>query len=132
MPVIEGGIPLSTGERPYKLSCHCGAIRFEVDADLVGLHECNCSSCRRHGFLHWKVPSSAVKLLTERVGLTSYVWRDLDGGNHFCATCGTSLLRTGYGERVSLNARCIEAIDVFALDVRRYDGRKELPPGILP
>jgi hypothetical protein len=124
---------LSVTERPYKLSCHCGAIRFEVDAELVGLHECNCSTCRRHGFLHWKVPVSAVKLLTERVRLSTYAWRDLDGGHHFCPTCGTPILRTGYpGERVSINARCIEEIDVFALEVSRYDGRNKMPPGVLP
>lgn len=120
-------------ERPYKLACHCGAIRIDVDAELGGLVECNCSTCRRHGFLHWKVPSRAVKLTTERVALSTYAWRDITGGHHFCPTCGTSLLRTGYpNEVVSVNARCIEGIDVFALEVRRYDGRNDMPPGPLP
>jgi hypothetical protein len=124
---------MRASERPYKLSCHCGSIRLEVDADLVGLLECNCSTCRRHGFLHWKVPSDAVTLKTERVSLSTYVWRDITGVHHFCPTCGTSILRTGYpGGKVSINARCIEEIDVFALEVRRYDGRKDLPPGVLP
>jgi hypothetical protein len=42
------------------------------------------------------------------------------------------MVRTGYpGDRVSINARCIENIDVFKLAVRRYDGRKEMPPGPL-
>ena len=120
-------------ERPYRLSCHCGSIRLEVDADLEGLLECNCSTCRRHGFLHWKVPSSAVSLKTERVLLSTYAWRDITGAHHFCPTCGTSILRTGYADgKVSINARCIEEIDVFSLEVRRYDGRKDMPPGVLP
>jgi hypothetical protein len=111
-------------ERPYRLSCHCGSIRLEVDADLESLLECNCSTCRRHGFLHWKVPSSAVSLKTERVILSTYAWRDITGAHHFCPTCGTSILRTGYADgKVSINARCIEEIDVFSLEVRRYDGR---------
>jgi hypothetical protein len=115
-------------ERPYELACHCGTIRFEVDADLVGLHECNCSTCRRHGFLHWKVPSGALKLKTERVRLSTYAWRDLTGTHHFCPTCGTPILRTGYpDQKVSVNARCIEDIDVFALEVGRYDGRNDMP-----
>jgi hypothetical protein len=38
------------------LSCHCGAIRLECNAPLERLGECNCSTCGRHGFLHWKVP----------------------------------------------------------------------------
>lgn len=124
---------MSTPEPPHKLTCHCGAIRFEVDAELKDLVECNCSTCRRHGFLHWKVPSKVVTLKTERVGLSTYAWRDVIGAHHFCPTCGTPILRTGYpGERVSVNARCIEGIDVFALEIGRYDGRNEMPPGVLP
>jgi hypothetical protein len=36
------------------------------------------------------------------------------------------------GDRLSINARCIENIDVFELKVRRYDGRNDMPPGPLP
>lgn len=112
---------------PYALSCHCGAIRLEVDAKLDGLVECNCSTCGRTGFVHWKVPAAAVRLLSERQRLTTYVWRDI-GGHQFCPTCGTGLLRTGYpGDRVSVNARCIEGTDVFELEVARYDGRTDMP-----
>ncbi len=120
-------------QRPYKLSCHCGAIRIEVDADLGGLVECNCSTCARHGFLHWKVPVKAVRLLSERRVLSIYKWRDADGGHEFCPTCGTALLRSGYpGGIISVNARCIEGIDVFELNPKRYDGRKLMPPGPEP
>ena len=82
-------------QRPYLLSCHCGAIRLEVDAELTGLVECNCSSCARHGFLHWKVPVEAVRLVTEKVTLSTYHWRDAFGGHEFCPRCGTGMLRTG-------------------------------------
>ncbi len=119
-------------QRPYRLSCHCGGISLEVDADLTGLLECNCSTCRRSGFLHWKVPASAVRLLSEKRRFTTYVWRHATAGHHFCPTCGTSVLRTGYpDDRVSVNARCVEGVDVFELTVRRFDGRREMPPGPL-
>jgi len=114
---------------PYALSCHCGAIKLEVDAELTGLVECNCSTCARHGILHWKVPVEAVRLVTQKVALTSYLWRDADGGMQFCRTCGTAMMRTGYRDRISVNARCIEGIDVFTLEVERYDGRTLMPPG---
>ena len=116
-------------ERPYKLRCHCGAIRLEVDADLAGLHECNCSICGRSGFIHWKVPAEVVRLATPDASLSTYVWRDPNGGQGFCPTCGTPVLRTGYGDRVSVNARCLDGVDVFDLDVDRYDGRTLMPPG---
>jgi hypothetical protein len=115
--------------RPYTLSCHCGAIRLAVDAELSGLNECNCSTCARSGFLHWKVPVEAVRLLTQKRSLTIYLWRDADGGHQFCPTCGTAMLRTGYRDHISVNARCIEGIDIFTLEVARYDGRNEMPPG---
>ncbi|HEV2175180.1 MAG TPA: hypothetical protein VGR71_16525 [Nitrospira sp.] len=120
-------------ERPYSLSCHCGDIRFVVDAELTDLHECNCSTCRRSGFIHWKVLAHAIRLITEKQRLSTYVWREISGGHHFCSRCGTAILRTGYpGDRVSINARCIENTDIFELNVRRFDGRNSMPPGPLP
>lgn len=116
--------------RPYKLSCHCGAIRIEVNADLGALTECNCSTCARHGFLHWQVPKTAIRLLTQKAALASYVWRNVLEGHQFCPTCGVGLIRAGYpNDSVNLNARCIEGIDVFALPIERYDGRYDMPPG---
>jgi len=115
--------------RPYMLSCHCGAVRLEVDAELTGLHECNCSTCGRSGFMHWKVPVESVRLVTQKRQLSTYVWRDADGGHHFCPTCGTAMLRTGYRDRISVNARCLEGMDIFELEVGRYDGRNLMPPG---
>jgi hypothetical protein len=119
--------------KPYVLACHCNAIRIEVDADLTTLRDCNCSVCARSGFLHWYVPASTTRLLTPSPPLSTYVWRHLGGSQHFCPACGTAILRTGYlnhGQRcVSVNARCLEGVDVFALDVERFDGRNEVPPG---
>lgn len=116
--------------RPYQLACHCQAIRLEVDADLGEVLDCNCSTCARAGFLHWYVPWKSVKLLTESRPLSTYVWRYLHEGHHFCATCGTGVYRSGYrNEVVSLNARIIVGVDPHTLTVRRYDGRQDMPPG---
>lgn len=118
---------------PYRLSCHCGALKLEVDAPLEGLLQCNCSTCRRFGAIHWYVDASKVQLREERRGLSTYVWRAVHEGHHFCGTCGTSIMRSGYPDGiVALNACCIEEIDVFSLEVERYDGRTEIPPGVLP
>lgn len=115
--------------RPYSLSCHCGALRLEVEAELDEVEECNCSTCGRYGFLHWKVEASAVRLLSLKSVVSVYKWRDATGGYEFCATCGVGLLRSGYpNDIVSVNARCIEGVDLFDLQVRRFDGRHEMPP----
>src|SRR5262245_53761714 len=28
-------------------ACNCGAVEFEIDADLTGIYVCHCSICRR-------------------------------------------------------------------------------------
>lgn len=34
----------------YQASCHCGAVRYEVDADPVDAKICHCRTCQRlHG-----------------------------------------------------------------------------------
>ena len=60
----------------------------------------------------------------QKVQLSTYLWRDAVGGHHFCPVCGTALMRTGYKTGVSLNARCLEGVDVFELKIGRYDGLK--------
>jgi hypothetical protein len=71
-------------------------------------------------------------MLTEKQSMSVYLWRDVTG-HQFCPLCGTGMLRLGYpGDRVSVNARCIDDIDLFALEVRRHDGRNVEPPGPLP
>ncbi|WP_276119092.1 GFA family protein [Pararhizobium qamdonense] len=120
-------------KRPYRLSCHCGDICFEIDEEISEVVECNCSTCRRSGFLHWKVPASTITLVSEKRRISTYVWRSITEGHHFCATCGVALMRSGYpGEKVSVNARCIEGIDIFELTIERYDGRTDMHPGPLP
>ena len=33
--------------RKYAGTCHCGAIRFEIETDFPELTMCDCSICRR-------------------------------------------------------------------------------------
>ena len=43
----------------YSGGCHCGAVRFEVQAPKnIEVEDCNCSVCRMTGFLHLIVPKS--------------------------------------------------------------------------
>lgn len=55
--------------------CHCGAVRFEVDApqDVV-VQDCNCSMCRRSGYLHLIVPAARFRLLTGLGSLITYTF----------------------------------------------------------
>ena len=49
----------------YKGSCHCGAVKFEVEApEDIDVDECNCSICAKSGFLHLIVPLNKFNLLS--------------------------------------------------------------------
>jgi hypothetical protein len=37
--------------KTYTGGCHCGEVRFEVNADLSGVIACNCSICQKSGVL---------------------------------------------------------------------------------
>ncbi len=120
-------------QKPHRLSCHCGSIRLEVDAVLEKLLQCNCSTCRRFGAIHWYVDSAKVSLLEPKRPMSTYAWRFVHEGHHVCPTCGTSLFRSGYPDGViAVNACCIEEVDIFELEVERFDGRTKIPPGVLP
>ncbi len=115
----------------YSLSCHCNAIQLDVEAELDDLLQCNCSSCRRFGAIHWYVPADAVTLKTKSVGMSTYAWTAVNEGHHFCKTCGTSIMRTGYPNGVvAINAACINEVDIFELEFKQWDGRSKMPPGV--
>jgi hypothetical protein len=77
------------------------------------------------------VKPEQVRLATPKRGLSTYVWRAVTEAHHFCTTCGVPILRSG-PNYVSINARCLDDVDIFSLEVRRYDGRTDMPGGDVP
>ena len=49
-------------KQTYHGSCHCGRVRFEVDADLDHVRVGDCSICRRRGALNHRVDPSDIHL----------------------------------------------------------------------
>ena len=115
----------------HTLSCHCGAVRLEVAAPLEVVTECNCSTCGKSGYLSWYVPIDTVRLATPSQGMSTYYWRFASEGFHFCKSCGIATHRT-WNDRISVNARCIDGIDVFELSTKRVDGKHTIPAGPVP
>jgi hypothetical protein len=125
--------------RTYRGSCHCGAVRFEVDADLDHVRSCDCSICRKRGALIHRVDADRFRLLTPLDALTLYQWHTRTAEDYFCPTCGILPFRrprhrtsgevdagapefTGW----SVNVRCLEGVDLDAIPVKRVYGN-ELP-----
>ncbi|MFC0709995.1 GFA family protein [Azorhizophilus paspali] len=48
----------------YTGSCHCGAVRFEVEAEIDHVRVCDCSIRSMRGALNARVLKENLRLLT--------------------------------------------------------------------
>ncbi len=109
----------------YTGSCHCGAIRFEVEApETVTCQDCNCSICSKSGYLHLIVPKSKFRLLQGEDCLTTYTFGTHEAKHLFCKACG---IKAFYVPRSNpdgydVNARCLEP-QPNELIIEMFDGK---------
>lgn len=58
--------------KTFKGSCHCQAVKFEIDTKLEELTICDCSICRKKNALMVKVHESAMRIMSGEETLTTY------------------------------------------------------------
>lgn len=108
-------------------SCHCGAVRYEVDGAPTKVMECNCSHCQRKGFLLWFVPRTALRVTSGEEGLSAYTFNKHAIGHRFCPTCGVQPFALGNmpdgSETAAINIRTLEGIDIDTIPRKPVDGR---------
>jgi hypothetical protein len=96
---------------PLTGGCNCGAVRFAIDAPLLGAGYCHCTRCQRR--------TGSAKSCTALAAASSFRlvsgehtirhWDAGDGrGRAFCGTCGSSLLSVD-GERVMVRMGLFDA-----------------------
>lgn len=94
-------------------SCHCGAVRFEVEEPEQVL-DCNCSHCRLYGSLVAYYPQREVRFAGPPDTFI-YQWGDRDLEFHHCKTCGcathTTLAGVAMAEKIAVNARLIRGLN---------------------
>ena len=118
----------------YRGSCHCGAVRFEVDApERVACLDCNCSICTQRGYLHLIVPSSRFRLLQGEAQLATYMFGTGVAKHYFCRTCGIKpfYVPRSNPDGIDVNVRCLDPMP-RDLDVQPFDGQnwEESAPAI--
>ena len=105
--------------------CHCGRVRYRVTASLSRASECNCSICAKKGFLHLIVPKEAFELLSGSADLTTYRFNTGIALHYFCRNCGihSYYVPRSDPDKIDVNVRCLEGVDVGALEITRFDGQ---------
>ncbi len=110
-------------------SCHCGAVKYEAEADLGSTVECNCSHCERKGLILTFTPIENFRLLSGSEKIREYRFHKHQIAHQFCTVCGVQPF--AYGKRpvdgkevVAINVRCVEGIDLGALNPKKVNGRE--------
>jgi len=113
--------------RTHLGSCHCGRVRFEVDAEeSLCVTSCNCSICLRSGFLHLIVPAARFRMIAGEDALTSYRFNTRTANHLFCSSCGIKAFYVprSHPDGYSVNARCLDPGTVDSLTIgQEFDGQ---------
>ena len=109
----------------HKGGCHCGRVRFEVDAPaVIEATDCNCSICRKSGFLHLIVADSDFRLLQGEDALRTYTFNTGVAKHRFCRDCGVKsfYIPRSHPHGVSVNVHCLDNETVEAVNITDFDG----------
>ncbi|VBB77377.1 Putative protein of unknown function [Podospora comata] len=140
-PTSEPATTIPSGEttkneQTYPCSCHCGSITFTVTLSPPlteqTVMECNCSICRRVGYLLVYPPKEAVVFSEDSLPrLSRYQFNTKQIDHLFCGNCGSSLgidfcefRQKGYG----ISVRAFNNVDLEGLKYKKWDGKAKLPP----
>ena len=110
----------------HRGACHCGRVRFEVDAPIdIDALECNCSICSKSGFLHLIVPRSRFRLLQGSASLATYTFHTGVAKHLFCTTCGIKsfYIPRSNPDGYSVNVRCLDPVTIRQVNVSPFDGK---------
>ncbi|MDJ0716646.1 MAG: GFA family protein [Prochloraceae cyanobacterium] len=110
--------------KTYEGGCHCGAVRFQVIVDKHEAMNCNCSICRKKGFLHLIVPREKFTLLQGKEVLTTYTFNTQIAKHTFCRICGIhSFYRPrSHPNSIDVNIHCLDEDILSRFKVKFFDG----------
>jgi hypothetical protein len=82
----------------YQARCHCGAVRFAIEADLPEkVVVCNCSHCGAKGLMLAAVPGASLKIMSGEDRLNTYQFNKHVIDHRFCSECGTQCFSRASG-----------------------------------
>ncbi|MCK5640423.1 MAG: GFA family protein [Gammaproteobacteria bacterium] len=105
--------------------CHCGRVKFEIEIpDKIIVHRCNCSICRKSGYLHLIVVANRFKLLCGEERLVDYRFHTGVARHLFCDHCGIKsfYVPRSHPESFSVNLNCVDLPDEIDVTIEAFDG----------
>jgi hypothetical protein len=116
--------------KKHQGSCHCGAVRFEVDLDASAASRCNCSVCTKTGVVGGMTKPHAFRLVAGEDALGVYEWGARISKRFFCKHCGVQCFGRGFlaevgGDYVSVNFNCLDDVELGEVKVTYWDGRHD-------
>jgi len=108
----------------YQGGCHCGAVRFSVIVDKHEADDCNCSICRKKGFLHLIVSPDQFTLHSGAEVLTTYTFNTHTAKHTFCRICGIHPFYRprSHPNAIDVNLRCLDGDVLSHFRIVPFDG----------
>ncbi len=106
--------------------CHCGRVRFEVEAPaIIDAVRCNCSICSKSGYLHLIVSREDFDLRQGEDVLTAYAFNTGVARHLFCSVCGVKsfYVPRSHPDGISVNVNCLDRASIESVRVETFDGR---------
>ena len=110
----------------HRGGCHCGRVKFEIQAPAdLEVADCNCSICRMTGFLHLFVSRSNFELMRGEGDLDTYVFNTGVAQHYFCKHCGIKsfYVPRSHPDGFSVNANCLDESTIASISIEPFDGR---------
>jgi len=110
----------------HKGGCHCGRVRFEVQASsTLNVDQCNCSICSKSGHLGVVVPSDRFTLVSGEECLTEYTFGTGTAEHKFCKHCGIKAfyIPRSHPDGVSIHVHCIDGGTIETMNFEEFDGQ---------
>jgi hypothetical protein len=109
----------------YAGACHCGAVQFEIEADIAEVTMCDCSLCAKKNAVMAAVHESRFKLIAGEDALGLYQWNTRVAQHYFCKVCGIYPFhrKRAMPDHYGINVHCLEGFDPASVPLRRAAGK---------
>ena len=111
----------------YTGGCHCGKVRYEVEAEIKEALDCNCSICAKRGALLAFAIRENFKLLSSESSLTDYQFNRKVIHHLFCSSCGILSFAQAKApdgkDMTAINVRCLDNFDLTKIKINHWNGK---------